>query len=150
MDKLNLPLYAFRIKGSKKDSLLIFDIYRKKYVSLTSEEWVRQNILQYLQTEKNVPEALISIEAGIQINKRAKRYDALIYCRLAQPWMLIECKAPSVNINQETFDQVAAYNRQVNAKYILVTNGLKHYCCEMKSTKGKVIFLKDIPAFEDS
>ena len=149
MDKLNLPAYKFRISGAKKNNLLIFDAFRKKFISLTPEEWVRQHILRFLTEEKNVPEALVSVEAGININKLAKRYDALIYGRSGNPWMIVECKAPSVAINQSVFDQVVAYNQTVRAKYILVTNGLKHYCCDMSSSNQQVQFLNDIPDFGD-
>ncbi len=149
IQKLNLPSYNFRISEKVKDKPLIFDAIRKKFVSLTPEEWVRQNIIQFLITEKKVPNAWISIEAGFRINKLAKRYDAVVYSRNAKPWMLVECKATSVSINQETFDQAAAYNRSVNATYILVTNGLKHYCCYVDQEKGNVTFMNDIPDFED-
>jgi len=149
MDKLNLPSYNFRISGTDKNDTLIFDAFRKKFINLTPEEWVRQHILQFLIAEKKVPEALVSVEAGIRINKLAKRYDALIYNRNAKPWMLVECKAPSVKINQDTFDQVVAYNHSINAKYILVTNGLKHYCCNIDVAMKNYLFLNNIPDFED-
>ena len=149
MDKLNLPAYKFRISGTQKNNLQIFDSFRKKFISLTPEEWVRQHILRFLTEEKNVPESLVSVEAGISINRLVKRYDALIYERNGKPWMIVECKAPSVAINQSVFDQVVVYNQTVHAKYILVTNGLKHYCCEVSNTKQQVQFLNNIPDFED-
>ena len=149
MDKLNLPAYKFRISGTQKNNTLIFDTFRKKFVSLTPEEWVRQHILRFLTEEKNVPKVLISVEAGININKLVKRYDALIYDRKGKPWMIVECKAPSVAINQSVFDQVVVYNQTVRAKYILVTNGLKHYCCDMSKANRQVQFLNDIPDFGD-
>lgn len=149
MDKLNLPAYKFRISGTQKNNTLIFDTFRKKFISLTPEEWVRQHILRFLTEEKSVPEALVSVEAGININRLAKRYDALIFDRNGKPWMIVECKAPSVAINQSVFDQVVAYNQTVKAKYILVTNGLKHYCCDMSNANQQVQFLSNIPNFND-
>jgi len=147
MNKLNLPVYTFRISKKEKDKLLIFDVFRRKYVSLTPEEWVRQNILQYLVTEKNVPKSLISSEAGVRINTLKRRFDALIYNRNGEPWMLVECKAPSITINQDTFDQIVAYNNSIKAKYLLITNGLKHYCCRMDTSTKKSVFVQDIPNF---
>lgn len=149
MDKLNLPAYKFRISGTQKNNTLIFDTFRKKFISLSPEEWVRQHILRFLTEEKSVPEALVSVEAGININRLAKRYDALIFDRNGKPWMIVECKAPSVAINQSVFDQVVAYNQTVKAKYILVTNGLKHYCCDMSNANQQVQFLSNIPNFND-
>ena len=150
MDKLNLPEFNFRISHNTKNKPVIFDVFRKKYVNLTPEEWVRQHIIHYLVTEKNVPESLISIESGLSINKLIKRYDALIYDRFAHPWMLVECKAPKVPINQSVFDQAIVYNQKIKAKYILVTNGLKHYCCMMNDKPGKAAFLSEIPFFKDT
>ncbi len=147
MKKLNLPEYTFRITRTEEGKLLIFDHYRKKNVHLTPEEWVRQHILTFLTKEKGVPESLISIESGITINKLSRRYDALIYDRKGKAIMLIECKAPNVAIDQQTFDQVVAYNNVPKADYILVTNGLQHFCCKMDTEKKKYLFLNEIPSF---
>lgn len=150
MDELNLPRYNFRISRTENHKPLIFDSYRKKFISLTPEEWVRQHILRYLTEEKKVPEVLVSVEAGIRYNKLAKRYDALIYDRKGKPWMLVECKAPSVIVTQSAFDQAVVYNSKVNAKYILVTNGKKHYCCQFYPGMKTFTFLYEIPDFEES
>jgi hypothetical protein len=150
MDKLNLPSYSFRISKAKDERLFIFDSFRRKHVRLTPEEWVRQNILEFLVSEKKVPRSLVSSEAGVRVNTSRRRYDALIFDHHAEPWMLIECKAPTVVINQRTFDQIVAYNKSIQAKYILVTNGLKHYCCRIDNTVKKTVFLQDIPDFNDS
>jgi len=147
MDKLNLPAYSFRITKSANGSLFIFDSFRKKQVLLTPEEWVRQNILRYLTEEKKFPASLISLEAGIQVYRKPGRYDALVYNRSGMPSVLIECKAPPVAIGQETFDQVAAYNRTVKAPYLLITNGIKHYFCKIIADKMKYDFMEDIPVF---
>jgi hypothetical protein len=147
MEKLNLPSYSFRITKNQEDRLLIFDPLRKKDIPLTPEEWVRQNILQFLIEERGFPKSLISVEAGLKVNLFLRRYDALIYSREGQPLMLIECKATSVAVNQGTFDQITIYNRSFKCPYLLVTNGLKHYCCKLDENEKKYIFLENIPAY---
>jgi hypothetical protein len=148
MDKLNLPDYSFRILKSEGKKLFIFDSFRKKNVQLTPEEWVRQNILKFLTEEKGFPVSLVSIEAGVKVNRLSRRYDALIYDRRGKPLLLIECKAPSVNIQQSTFDQIVAYNLTIKAHYLLVSNGLKHYFCKIDTQESKYKFLEEIPYFD--
>ena len=149
MDKLNFPEYKFRFSRSADQKVYIFDPYRKKELLLTPEEWVRQNVLRYLVEEKSYPGGLISTEAGIKINRLMRRYDALIYGHHGQAMMLVECKAPGVKINQGVFDQVIAYNRRIKADYLLITNGLKHFCCRIDPVKGKYNFLEEIPDFTE-
>jgi hypothetical protein len=149
MQKLNLPEYSFKITASEETKLWIYDPFRKKNILLTPEEWVRQNILQFLVRDKGYPASLISIESGIKVNRLDRRYDAVVFGREGNPVMLIECKAPGVAINQNTFDQVTAYNRSVLATYILVSNGMTHYCCKMDKPGHRVDFLKEIPDFKD-
>lgn len=147
MKKLNLPEYEFRIR-EEKEVLYIFDKRRKKELVLTPEEWVRQNLLQFLIEEKKYPEGLVSIEAGLKLNTLQKRYDALVYDRDGNPLVLIECKAPEVSVTQKVFDQILAYNSQINAPYLLVSNGLKHFFLE-KGTDGKFRFMNKLPLFND-
>jgi hypothetical protein len=149
MEKLNLPAYSFQITKSATADLLIFDPLRKKKVLLTPEEWVRQNIIHFLIEEKKFPESLISLEAGIKVNRQSRRYDALIYSRSGTPLVLVECKAASVAILQDTFDQVTAYNRTVKANYLLITNGIKHYFCKINMETKRYEFLDDIPVFDE-
>lgn len=155
MIKLNLPEYSFRIQETGK-GLQIFDSIRKKFVALTPEEWVRQNFIRYLIEEKKYPASLISIEAGLKYNRLQKRCDITIYDREGNAWMIIECKKPSVKISQAIFDQAAIYNMSLKTKvnFLAVTNGLKHYCCqllvpELQGNYEQVnySFLKDFPAF---
>lgn len=143
---LNFPHYPFKITRSGND-LFIYDELRQKKLKLTPEEWVRQHIIQYLIREKAFPKGLISLEKGIRVNQTQKRYDALIYDHLAQPLVLIECKASDVPISQLTFDQALVYNQTIRAKYILITNGLTHYCCSANND-GSYSFLKEIPDFK--
>ena len=128
MQELNLPKYPIKIKEEKGERY-IFDTIRKKYLKLQPEEWVRQNFIQYLIQEKSYPASLIEIEKGLKVNTLQKRADVVINSPLGKPLVLIECKAPKVKITQETFEQVARYNTVFKVPYLIVTNGLTHYCC---------------------
>ena len=147
MQQLNLPTYKFRIK-STKNKYVIFDIIRKKYVSLTPEEWVRQHIIHFLVEEKKYPLSLIAIEKKLTINKLTKRTDILVFNTEGLPHIIVECKAPSVNITQNAFDQIARYNLKLNANYLIVSNGLEHYYCKMDYEKEAYVFLENIPAYK--
>lgn len=148
--KLNFPGYNFKIIIPVKDgqNSKVFDIVRKKYVSLTPEEWVRQHLLHFLVYEKEVPKSLIGIEKKILVNKMLKRTDLVVYNRNAQPLLIAECKAPSVKITQRAFDQAARYNLTVNANYFVLTNGLEIFCCTMDHSAKSYQFLRDIPSFK--
>jgi hypothetical protein len=142
---LNLPQYEFAIKHGNPTK--IFDVIRKKYVKLTPEEWVRQNFLKYLISEKNYPSSLILIEQTLQVNKLKKRCDAVIYDNSAQPLMIIEFKKPDVPIDQKVFDQIARYNIPLKVKYLMVSNGLQHYCSLIDFENSTFRFLEDIPPY---
>ncbi len=146
MIKLKLPEFNLKIK-SKENKYFILDIIRKKYVVLTPEEWVRQNFLHFMIEYKKYPKSLIAVEKQLMINNLAKRTDLLIFDKNAQPDIIVECKAPTVKISQETFDQIARYNLKLNANYLIITNGLQHYFAKMNSKEKKYIFLKDIPEY---
>ena len=146
MHLLNLPTYKFKIKNTK-NKYTIFDIVRKKYVSLTPEEWVRQHFIHYLIDEKKYPISLIAIEKQLTINNLTKRTDILVFNLEGTPEIIVECKAPSIKITQHTFDQIARYNLKLNANYLIVSNGLKHYYCKMDFLKEEYIFLNSIPNY---
>lgn len=146
MEKLNLPTYSFNIKLIEQRKY-IFDFIRKKFVILTPEEWVRQNFLKYLVEEKKYPASLITVEKEFKLNKLSKRCDALIYNREGNPILIVECKAASVKIDQKVFDQIARYNMQLNVDFLVVTNGLQHFCCKIDYEKQEYYFLKDIPEY---
>ncbi len=148
MQSLNLPTYSFSIKKENKTQF-IFDPLRKKYVVLTPEEWVRQNFVQYLIGEKSFPQSLIVIEKHFKYHQLSKRADILAYNRSGDPILMVECKSPDVVINQEVFDQIALYNIKFHVMYLVVTNGLKHYCCRMEIHNNKYVFLTSIPDFND-
>ena len=146
MQKLNLPTYNFKLKSSENKTL-IFDKLRKKYVVLTPEEWVRQHYVCFLIEEKKYPISLIALEKQLIINNRKKRTDILVFNNEGNHEIIVECKAPSIKITQDTFDQIARYNLKLKANYLIVTNGLEHFYCKMDFKKETYIFLKDIPKY---
>lgn len=148
MINLNLPKYPIRLK-EVEGKKMIFDSVRKKFLVLTPEEWVRQNFIFYLATEKKMPLSLIAVEMGLTLNKTKKRSDIVVYNKTGNAWLIVECKAPSVKIDQKVFDQIARYNLTLNAEFLVVTNGLQHYCCQMFPREERYSFLPDIPEFPD-
>jgi hypothetical protein len=147
MKKLNFPVYSFRFKNSE-NKVAIFDEIRKKFMLLTPEEWVRQHTVQFLLQDKKFPKSYINVEKLIKINNLSKRYDVVVFQPNGDIFLLIECKAPEVPISQNTFDQIARYNLVLKAKYLMVTNGLNHYFCQMDFENEKYIFLNELPAHE--
>lgn len=146
MQKLNFPTYSFRFKNSE-NKVAIFDEIRKKFVILTPEEWVRQNVVRFLLEEKKYPKSYINVEKLIKINDLSKRYDIVVFQPNGEIFLLIECKAPEVKISQQTFDQIARYNLVLNAKHLMITNGLNHYFCQMDFENEKYSFLRDLPNY---
>jgi len=148
MEKLNLPEYPIKLKeeGGKQ---YIFDSIRKKYLVLLPEEWVRQNFIQFLIQDKCFAPSLIAIEKGLKLNELNKRADIVVYNNQAQPIVLVECKAPNVKINQETFEQVARYNMVFKVPYLIVTNGMNHYCAKIDFKENNFQFLEEIPNYQE-
>ena len=146
MIKLNFPNYSFRFKNSE-NKVAIFDEIRKKFVVLTPEEWVRQHVVQYLLVEKKYPKSLINVEKLVKVNGLNKRYDIVVFQPNGEIFLLIECKAPEVSISQQTFDQIARYNLKLNAQFLMVTNGLNHYFCQMDFENEQYVFLREAPEF---
>lgn len=146
MQALNLPTYLFNIKseGGRK---FILDTIRRKYVALTPEEWVRQNFIRYLNEEKQYPLTLMSIESSFVLYKVNKRSDILLYDRKGKPLVLVECKSPEIKISKEVFDQIIRYNLNYKLAYLIVTNGLQHFCCHLNHQQLSTEFLKEIPNF---
>lgn len=146
MQPLNFPSYTFRVKN-RQNKTLIFDVIRKKFVVLSPEEWVRQHVIQFLSLEKKYPISHINVEKQITLNGLNKRYDIIVFNPDGSIHILVECKAPSITISQDTFDQIARYNFNLDASYLMVTNGLAHYYCQMLKIEEKYLFLKEIPEF---
>jgi hypothetical protein len=148
LPKLNFPLSKFKLKEDK-NKFYIYDVVRRKFVVLTPEEWVRQNCLHYLRDYKHYPMSLLAVEKGIIINNQNLRYDIVAYNKKTNPVLLVECKAPEVKISQSTFDQIAAYNLALKVPYLLLTNGLQHYCCASDFENSRYNFLKEVPDFKE-
>ena len=147
MLKLSFPNYEFRLKKID-EKRFIFDEIRKKYIELTAEEWVRQNCIKYLINEKKYKSQLIAVEKKIILNNLTKRFDVIAYDNNGDPNLLVECKAPNIAIKQDTFDQILSYNRVINSKYLMITNGIIHYYCKIDNIDNKINFLKDIPNYK--
>lgn len=146
MQKLNLPEYSFRIR-TVEGKTLIFDSLRRKYVRLTPEEWVRQNFVQFLIAEKNYSVSLIAVEAGVKVNNNPQRADLVVFNRSGNPLLIAEFKAPEVKISQQVFDQIVRYNMQLKVPFLIVSNGLEHYCCRINYGDNSYAFLPEIPEF---
>jgi hypothetical protein len=146
MQKLNFPEYQFRFKNSE-NKVSIFDRIRKKFILLTPEEWVRQHTIHYLIEEKKYPKSLINVEKLIQLNGLNKRYDIIIFNPDGSIFLIVECKSAHIKITQEVFDQIARYNLALDSEYLMITNGLDHYYCQMNYTDKHYTFLKDIPKY---
>ena len=147
MQSLNFPLYTFRFKNSE-NKIAIFDEVRKKFVLLTPEEWVRQNVVRFLIVEKKYPKLLINVEKTLKINNLTKRYDVVVFNSNGSIQILVECKAPNIKISQTTFDQIAIYNLNLRANYLMVTNGLSHIFCKIDFKNKKYDFLQNLPEYK--
>ncbi len=147
MLSLNLPSYPFKMRR-KEDRISIFDIIRKKYVTLTPEEWVRQHFVRFLICEKGFPSALIANEVEIRLDRVKKRCDTVVYDRRLNARILVEYKAPDVEITQRVFEQVSRYNAVFKVPYLIISNGLIHYCCRVDYESQSITFLTDIPDYQ--
>ena len=143
MLKLNFPDFEFKLK-SIDSKTFIFDFIRKNYYLLTPEEWVRQHVLHFL-VYKKITKSHIAVEKQIKINNLVKRFDILVYDRDGQPLILIECKSPSVKIDQSVFDQISIYNLKIKSKYLMISNGLDHLYFKIDQVNKTHIFVKDFP-----
>ena len=146
MRKLNLPLFEFKIK-KENNNTIIFDKIRKKWIILTPEEWVRQNFISYI-LDKNYPKSLINCEKVFYINKVSKRYDIVVYDSSGDVEILVECKSYDVNLIKEHFDQVMRYNLELKSKYVIVTNGLRHFYFEFDENEKIYNQKKDLISYK--
>ena len=145
MQALNLPPYEANIKRIS-GAVKILDILRHKFVALTPEEWVRQHFTHYLIAHKGYPPELMANEVAVSLNGMSRRCDTVVYSREGlKPLMIIEYKRPDVEITQKVFNQICRYNIVLEVQYLIVSNGLKHYCCQIDTKKGGYTFLEDIP-----
>lgn len=149
MTPLNLPQYDINVKEIPDGQLQIFDRLRNKFVALTPEEWVRQHFVSFLITHKGFPAGLMANEVSLTLNGTLRRSDTVVYTSGATPLVIVEYKAPSVKISQKTFDQIIRYNMVFQAPYIIVSNGLNHYCCHIDFKNHSYKFLPDIPSYSE-
>lgn len=145
---LNLPHYPYKIR-TKEEKYYIFDVLRRKYVSLTPEEWVRQHFIHFLIKQKGYPQGLLANEVQVKLNGTQKRCDTVLYNRDLAARMIIEYKAPKVEITQAVFDQITRYNMTLKVEYLVVSNGINHYCCHIDYGKNSYTFLKEIPSYNE-
>lgn len=148
MQKLNLPPYPIRVQNTGNRTT-IFDILRQRYVTLTPEEWVRQHFINYLTRHLGYPTGLLANETEIVIGDKHLRCDSVLYDHNAAPRMIIEYKAPSIKITQKVFDQITAYNLLLRVDYLIISNGIEHYCCKMNYDAGTYTFLQHIPQYSE-
>ncbi len=144
--KLNLPMAELPISKSE-GKWHVFDPLRKKYLILSPEEWVRQHIIYYLWKHKAYPKGLFIVERGLLYNRLQKRLDILVQDRKGAPFLLVECKAPTVKLSQSTLEQVCMYNREIGARYLAISNGMKHVCLEFSIKTGSFMPMKSFPDF---
>lgn len=149
MIELNLPTYHYRLKRKEDGNIAIWDTTRHRYVALTPEEWVRQHFVAFLTNHRHYPAGRIGNEISLTLNGRPRRCDTIIYDAQGEPLVLIEYKAPHIAITQQTFDQIVRYNMIYNVPYIIVSNGLSHYCCHIDYITRAHTFLQDIPLYEE-
>ncbi|GAA4781656.1 type I restriction enzyme HsdR N-terminal domain-containing protein [Olivibacter ginsenosidimutans] len=145
---LNLPAYPFKL-SREQQRLLIYDELRRKYLVLTPEEWVRQHWVQHLILAKGYPKTLIQLEGGLKLNTLQKRTDIVVFNRTGKRSLIAELKAPTVKITQAVFEQIARYNLVHKVPYLLVSNGLQHYYCQIDHQRETYHFLEDLPSFEE-
>lgn len=146
LPELNLPEMSLRLR-TNNGRQEVFDPIRKKFIALTPEEWVRQHIILFLIQYKSMPTGLMGVEKGLKVHGLFRRTDVVVSGRDGKPRLIVECKAPSVKISQAVFEQIARYNLSLHASYLLVTNGLQHFCCQLDYTNNTYQFLPEVPDY---
>ena len=144
--KLNLPNVNLKTK-LVKGTTQVFDVVRKKYFKLTAEEWVRQNFIHYLNVKKKYPFGLMGVERMVKYNNLKTRADIVLYNAKGAASIIVECKSPEVKITQDAFYQIAKYNSKLKVQYLIITNGMKHYCYEIDYKDSRIKFLEQIPGY---
>lgn len=147
--KLNLPDFDIKITRDDDGGVKVYDRLRGKAVALTPEEYVRQHFVNYLVNAKGYRQSLMANEVSLRLNGTARRCDTLVYTRELRPLVVVEYKAPDVVISQKTFDQIARYNSVIRAPWLIVSNGISHYCCRYMTETGEYRFMRDIPTWEE-
>lgn len=150
---LNLPKATLKLirkkKGDASGTVFVFDVFRRKELLLTPEEWVRQHFLHYLVNYKQVPMGLIASEYGIKVNQLSRRCDGVVFSKEGNPLAIIECKAPEVNLSEDTLYQIAQYNFKLRVNWLFLTNGIQTIVCFVDNEKKKLIYSEDVPNYRD-
>jgi len=146
--QLNLPVYNFRTT-QKEGRIFVFDALRRRWVKLTPEEWVRQHLVRYLIEEKGFPASLIAVERSLRFNQQDFRADVVVFSTEGKPLLIVECKAPEVKITQKVFDQIVRYNFEFQVDFLIVSNGMTHFCCKIDKGNLAYEFLQEIPDFKE-
>ena len=148
MIKLNIPSFQMKLSGTQERPKIL-DILRRKFVALTPEEWVRQHFIHFLIEHKGYPSALMANEVALSCGNKQLRADTVLYDRDLNARMIIEYKAPTIKITKRVFEQVTAYNFLLHVDYLIVSNGLTHYCCKMNYENNSYMLLTSIPNYKD-
>ena len=146
--QINLPSCEIKVR-EQNGRREVFDFLRRRYVALTPEEWVRQHFVEWLITEKQFPASLMGNEVSLTQNGIARRCDTVVADRTGQPLVIVEYKAPSIHVTQKVFDQIVRYNMVLKARYLIVSNGLNHYCCQIDYENNSYRFLEDVPCYQE-
>lgn len=148
MYELNLPKYETQLGGTREKPE-IFDFLRRRFVKLTPEEWVRQHFVHWLIEHKGYPKGLLGNEIELRVGEKRMRCDSVLYNQEMKPVMIIEYKAPTVALSQKVFDQISVYNMLLHVDYLMVSNGLQHFCCRMNYKHNNYNYLPDIPNYDN-
>jgi len=146
MNELNLPTYNVKLRGTRENPE-IYDFLRKRYVSLTPEEWVRQHFTHWLVEYKGYPKGLLGNEISLKCGDKTVRCDTILYNKEAHPQIIIEYKAPGIALTQRVLDQISSYNFLLHVDYLIISNGLQHICCQMDYERRQFIFLQEVPEY---
>ena len=146
MNELNLPAFDVKLRGTHEKPE-IFDFLRRRYVAMTPEEWVRQHFTHWLVEHKGYPKGLLGNEIELRCGDKRLRCDSILYNKETQPQMIIEYKAPTVSVTQRVFNQISVYNLLLRVDYLVVSNGVQHYCCRMDYARQTYEFLQEIPDY---
>ena len=146
--QLNLPTYECRLR-EQNGRQQIFDVLRRRYVALTPEEWVRQHFVHYLIEHKGYPKGLLANEVELRVGEKHLRCDTVLYDKALHPKIIVEYKAPEIAITQKVFNQITVYNMLLHVDYLIVSNGMQHYCCQMDYEQNRYKFLSDIPSYDN-
>lgn len=144
MAPLNLPQAKLKLIR-KNGKIHVWCILRKKDLILTHEEWVRQHLIHFLINDKKIPQGLIAAEMPIVVNTLQRRCDLVVYSKDGKPWMIVECKAPDVQLTEKVFHQIAHYNFELGVDLLMVSNGIEHIICRIDRATGEISFLDDLP-----